>query len=64
MERLKYSSIDAASRMQLFELLSSADMVKFAKAKPGMNEHEAALISARKFVEQTKLVEQNNLTTE
>lgn len=62
MERLKYSSIDAASRMQLFELLSSADMVKFAKAKPGMNEHEAALISARKFVEQTKPVEQNNLT--
>ncbi|MFM2224138.1 MAG: hypothetical protein RJA07_340 [Bacteroidota bacterium] len=60
MERLKYSSIDAASRMQLFELLSSADMVKFAKAKPGINEHEAALISARKFIEQTKPLEQSN----
>ncbi|MEY2828927.1 MAG: hypothetical protein RIQ33_785 [Bacteroidota bacterium] len=63
MERLKYSTIDAASRLQLFELLSEADMVKFAKAKPGLNEHIAALMAARKFVEQTKPVQQTNLTT-
>jgi hypothetical protein len=57
MERLKYSTINASSRMQLFELLSEADMVKFAKAKPGNNEHSAAMLSARNFLEQTKPVE-------
>jgi hypothetical protein len=57
MERIRFSSIDAASKMQLHEILSSADMVKFAKAKPGLNEHAAALVAARGFVERTKPVE-------
>jgi uncharacterized membrane protein len=59
MERIKFSAIDAASKLQLHEILSSADMVKFAKAKPGLNEHAAAMLAAKGFVERTKPMETN-----
>ena len=54
MERLEESR-DKESLSELRDLLSTADMVKFAKFKPMLNENDQNLINALEFVNDTKI---------
>ena len=54
MERLEESR-DKDSLNELRELLSTSDMVKFAKFKPMLNENDRNLVSAMEFVNETKM---------
>lgn len=54
MERLEESR-DKESLGELRDLLSTADMVKFAKFKPMLNENDQNLINALEFVNDTKI---------
>jgi len=53
MERLEESR-DKDSLSELRDLLSTSDMVKFAKFKPMLNENDRNLLSALEFVNDTK----------
>lgn len=44
---------------ELKELFHTADLVKFAKHNPLINENDANLINAIEFIDETKIVEQN-----
>lgn len=54
MERLEESR-DKESLNELRDLLSTADMVKFAKFKPMLNENDQNLLNALEFVNDTKV---------
>lgn len=54
LERLEESR-DKESLSELRDLLSTADMVKFAKFKPMLNENDRNLINALEFVNETKI---------
>ncbi len=54
MERLEESR-DKESLAELCDLLSTADMVKFAKFKPMLNENDQNLVNALEFVNDTKI---------
>ena len=54
LERLEESR-DKESLNELRDLLSTADMVKFAKFKPMLNENDQNLINALEFVNDTKI---------
>ena len=54
LERLEESR-DKESLSELRDLLSTADMVKFAKFKPMLNENDRNLVSALEFVNDTKI---------
>ena len=54
LERLEESR-DKDSLNELRELLSTSDMVKFAKFKPMLNENDRNLVSAMEFVNETKM---------
>lgn len=54
MERLEESR-DKESLRELQDLLSTSDMVKFAKFKPMLNENDRNLVSAMEFVNETKM---------
>ena len=54
MERLEESR-DRESLNELRDLLSTADMVKFAKFKPMLNENDRNLVNAMEFVNDTKI---------
>ena len=54
MERLEESQ-DKESLSELRDLLSTSDMVKFAKFKPMLNENDRNLVSALEFVNGTKV---------
>ena len=48
-------SRDKESLNELRDLLSTSDMVKFAKFKPMLNENDRNLVSAMEFVNDTKI---------
>lgn len=54
LERLEESR-DKESLSELRDLLSTSDMVKFAKFKPMLNENDRNLLSALEFVNKTKI---------
>ena len=54
LERLEESR-DKESLSELRDLLSTSDMVKFAKFKPMLNENDRNLVSALEFVNDTKI---------
>ena len=54
LERLEESR-DKESLAELRDLLSTSDMVKFAKFKPMLNENDRNLVSAMEFVNDTKM---------
>ena len=54
LERLEESR-DKDSLNELRDLLSTSDMVKFAKFKPMLNENDRNLVSALEFVNETKI---------
>lgn len=54
LERLEESR-DKESLAELRDLLSTSDMVKFAKFKPMLNENDRNLVSAMEFVNDTKI---------
>lgn len=54
---LKFGIQREDAAMRLRQVLKTADLVKFAKHKPGANENELALTYAREFVEWTVFVE-------
>ena len=54
LERLEESR-DKESLSELRDLLSTADMVKFAKFKPMLNENDRNLVNALEFVNDTKI---------
>lgn len=54
LERLEESR-DKESLSELHDLLSTADMVKFAKFKPMLGENDRNLVSALEFVNDTKI---------
>lgn len=54
LERLEESQ-DKDSLSELRDLLSTSDMVKFAKFKPMLNENDRNLVSALEFVNDTKV---------
>lgn len=57
---LRDVDIQHQSRSALIAILRSADMVKFAKATPDVEENEQSFIDAYYFVENTKFVEQEH----
>lgn len=48
---------DSESLLELKDLLSTADLVKFAKFKPLLNENDQNLVNAMEFVNKTKIEE-------
>ncbi len=54
LERLEESR-DKESLNELRDLLSTSDMVKFAKFKPMLNENDRNLVTAMEFVNETKI---------
>ena len=54
LERLEENR-DKESLNELRDLLSTSDMVKFAKFKPMLNENDRNLVSALEFVNETKI---------
>ena len=57
-ESLSHSNMLTAEQLiQLKQVLSTADMAKFAKAKPLANENDLALQNAYNLIEKTKLAE-------
>ncbi len=48
------SQLSAAQQGRLAEFLSRADLVKFARHRPGLDESEAAYQAARHFIEETR----------
>ena len=57
---LRYKNMEPAHRQLLKQMLSLADLVKFAKEKPLATENEQAMDTAITFVEETKIVAQPN----
>lgn len=55
-----HENTDKESLKELRELLMTADLVKFAKYKPMINENDANLINAVEFIDETKLIEDAN----
>lgn len=53
---LKNKDFDESHKNKLREILQRADLVKFAKDKPGPEVHEEAMTVAKDFVKQTKKV--------
>ncbi len=53
---LKAANFDQAHEKKLLEILQIADMVKFAKAKPSDNIHQAFMDDAKSFVKATQLL--------
>ena len=51
---LKKQDFDPTLNNDLREILTMADLVKFAKAKPGENIHESFMQKAYELVSQTK----------
>ncbi|MCR4765344.1 MAG: BatD family protein [Bacteroidaceae bacterium] len=62
-DRLK-SSPDAEAMSELRSLLSTADLVKFAKFIPMMNENDTNLMNAVKFINETREAEDPNAKPE
>lgn len=61
-DALKHSNIDNKSTMQnLTQILKLADMVKFAKMKPLIDENDLSLMNAYFFINQTKQEEVKSL---
>ena len=56
----RHVDINAETKGKLKQLLSLADMVKFAKAKPIVSEHELSLKNAYDFVRETIPVEKSD----
>ena len=54
MDGVRATSISDKSKMNLRELLELSDLVKFAKVKPGMEEHTKSMGYARDFVVKTR----------
>lgn len=54
LESLRHIAIPDDWRLQLRQMLQTADLVKFAKAEPPLSFHVEALYSVKTFVEQTK----------
>jgi len=54
---LKFGIQREDAMLRLRQLLKTADLVKFAKHKPGANENELSMTYAREFVEWTAFVE-------
>lgn len=54
LESLRHLEIPDDWRIQLRQMLQTADLVKFAKAEPPLSFHVEALYSVKTFVEQTK----------
>lgn len=54
---LKFGISREDATLRLRQLLKTADLVKFAKHKPGANENELSMTYAREFVEWTTFVE-------
>ena len=46
--------LSPVQQARLAEFLSQADLVKFARHRPGLEESEAAYRAARRFVEETR----------
>lgn len=55
-----HDNLDKAALKELRELLITADLVKFAKHKPMINENDANLINAVEFIDETKMVDDVN----
>ena len=51
---------DAKGIAELKELFQTADLVKFAKHKPLLNENDANLVTAVEFINETKEIEEEN----
>ena len=58
-EAMRKVDLPQKSSMDLVDILREADLVKFAKAMPEVDEYEGAYYAAWEFVEQTKPVEQS-----
>lgn len=54
LESLRHIALSDEWRLQLRQMLQTADLVKFAKAEPPLSFHVEALYSVKTFVEQTK----------
>jgi hypothetical protein len=48
------SQLSAVQQDRLAEFLSQADLVKFARHRPGLDESETAYRAARRFIEETR----------
>ena len=59
MEQLKKFKIEKGMFSTIEQLLSDADLVKFAKYQPAARENEDVIPTARTIVEKTKPIEQN-----
>jgi hypothetical protein len=55
-QKIKFTKIDAVQKQQLYELLSLADYVKFAKAKPMIHDAEMHWQQAKQFINETKII--------
>ncbi|MEO1435027.1 MAG: hypothetical protein AAFV80_05780 [Bacteroidota bacterium] len=59
LNQLREVAISGDWKIRLRELLQIADLVKFAKAKPGADFHEKALEDAYRFVDETRKLAQS-----
>ena len=59
MEQLQKFKIEKEMFNAIEQLLSDADLVKFAKVQPGVKDNEDVIPTARKIVEKTKPAEEN-----
>lgn len=57
LEQLRLQNLDTELLTDTGQLLSVADLIKFAKADPGVNVHQAAIDRVRKFVKETMIIE-------
>lgn len=60
MDQLKKFALEKRTVTQIEEMLSSADLVKFAKYQPVAVENEQVLVNARSIIERTKPVVQTS----
>ncbi|MFT5801681.1 MAG: hypothetical protein ACI956_001490 [Nonlabens sp.] len=60
-KNLKYSTISSRSMENMVQVLNMADVVKFAKGQLSQQINEAALSKVKGFVDETKMIEQNNI---
>jgi len=54
MDGIRSANIQPEATRRLGQMLRLADLVKFAKARPGQDDHELAMTDAREFVDLTK----------
>ena len=63
-EAMRTEELPDKARMDLTSILRDADLVKFAKATPDAEQNESDYLKAYYFVEETKLVEEQNTPSE